>query len=46
MADVGAAQLGWRLKTLNMQPLTPVTSYMMSRLKFCQAFFLINSADL
>jgi hypothetical protein len=29
MADVGAAQPGWKLKTLNMQPLTPVTLYMM-----------------
>jgi hypothetical protein len=39
MADVGAAQPGWKLKTLNMQPLTPVTSYMMSRLQFWQTFF-------
>jgi len=29
MADVGAAQPGWRLKTPNMQPLTPMTSDMM-----------------
>jgi len=43
MADVGAAQPGWRLKTLNMQPLTPVTSYM-SRLQFCQTFFWIHPA--
>jgi hypothetical protein len=39
MADVGAAQPGWRLKTPNMQPLTPVTSDMMSTLQFGQMYF-------
>jgi len=46
MADVGAAQPGWRSETLSMQPLTPVTSYMMSRLQFCQMCFWVHPADL
>jgi len=39
MADLGAAQPGWRLKTPNMQPLRPVTSDMMSTLQFDQKCF-------
>jgi len=33
MAEFGAAQPGWRSETPNMQPLTPLTSYMTSRLQ-------------
>jgi len=46
MADVGAAQLGWRWETPNMQPLAPVTSYMKSRLQSCLMYFWIPPADL
>jgi hypothetical protein len=46
MADLGAAQLGSRSETPNMQPLTPVTSYMRSRLQFVQMYFWIPPADL
>ena len=46
MADLGAAQPGWRLKTSNMQPLKPVTSNMMSTLQFGQMCFLVPPADL
>ena len=46
MADLGAAQLGWRSETPNMQPLTPVTSYMTSRLQSGLMYFWIPPADL
>jgi len=46
MADVGAAQTGWRLKTTNMQPLKPLMSNVMSSLQFGQMCFLIIPADL
>jgi len=46
MADVGAAQPDWRLKTPNMQPLKPVTSNVMSTLQFGKMYFLILPADL
>jgi hypothetical protein len=46
MADLGAAQLGWRLETPNMQPLTPVTSYVRSSLQFGLMYFWIPPADL
>jgi len=46
MADVGAAQPGWRLKTPNMQPIKPVTSNVMSILQFGQMCFLILPVDL
>jgi hypothetical protein len=39
MVDFGAAQPGWKLKTPNMQPLTPVMLDMMSRLQFGQMCF-------
>ena len=46
MADFVAAQLGWRWETPNMQPLTPVTSYVTSRLQFVLMYFWISPADL
>jgi len=46
MADVGAGQLGWRSETPNMQPLTPVTSYVTSRLQSVLMYFWIPPADL
>jgi len=46
MADLGAAQQGWRSETPNMQPLTPVTSYMRSRLQSALMYFWIPLADL
>jgi len=46
MADVGAAQPGWRIKTPNMQPLKPMTSNMMSRFQFGRMCFLVLPADL
>ena len=46
MADCGAAQPGWRSETPNMWPLTPVTSYMTSRLQFGLMYFWILPADL
>ena len=46
MADVGAAQPGWRLKTPNMQPLPALTSCMMSTLQFELMYFWIAPADL
>jgi len=39
MANRGAAQLGWRSETPNMQPLTPVTSYLRSRLQYGLMYF-------
>jgi hypothetical protein len=39
IADLAAAQPGWRFKNANMQLLTPVTSYMMSILQFGQMCF-------
>ena len=45
MADVGA-QLGWRSETPNMQPLTPVTLYVRSRLQSGLMYFWIPPADL
>ena len=46
MADLGAAQLSWRSETPNMQPLTPVTSYMRSSLLSDLMYFWIPPADL
>ena len=46
MADGGAAQPGWRLKMPNMQPVTPVTSYMMWILQFGLMCSWIPPADL
>ena len=46
MADVGAAQLDWRSETPNMQPLTPVTSYVRSSLQSGLMYFWIPPVDL
>jgi len=46
MADFGALRPGWRSETPNMQPLTPVPSYMMSRLQFGLMCSWIQPADL
>ena len=46
MADIGAAQPGWRSETPNMQPLTPVKSYVRSRLQSGLMYFWIPPADL
>ena len=46
MADLGAAQLGLRPEKPNMLPLTPVTSYVRSRLQSGLMYFWIPLADL
>ena len=46
MANLGAALPGWRSETPNMQPLTPVTSYMKWRLQSGLMYFWIPPADL
>jgi len=46
MADVGAARPGWRSETPNMQPLTPLKSYLTSRLQSGPMCFWIPPAVL
>jgi hypothetical protein len=46
MADLGAAQLGWQTETPNMQPLTPMTSYMRSNSESYRMYCWLLPADL
>ena len=46
MANRGAAQLGWRSETPNMQPLRPVTSYVRSSLQSGLMYFWLPPSDL